>query len=157
MDIGDKEYELIQHFNNVTLEEMLNELSDVTGPSKDDYEALEHVSKYGLPKGVLNVLIYYSMVVFDTKMSKSFMGKIAIDWARKKIKTPMEAMEISKSHHEKYREWAKVSEKEDREAKQSSQLNKIESTRLKAIELAASSPSMSDDDLGKFVRDLFKS
>ena len=156
MEISDKEYELIQHFNNVTHEEMLSELSDVTGPSKDDLEVLEYISKYKLPKGVLNVLIFYTMLACNTRLSKNFMEKIAIEWSKKNVKTSIEAMEKSKLHGSKYREWAKIAEKEDKEAKQSLQLNKIESTRLKAIELAASSSSMSDEDLGKFVREMLK-
>jgi len=155
MEIIDKEYELIQRFNNVTHEEMLSELSD-TGPSKDNLEILEYISKYKLPKGVLNVLIYYTMLACNFRLSKNFMEKIAIEWTKKNVKTSIEAMEISKLHGSKYREWAKIAEKEDKEAKQPLQLNKIESTRLKAIELAASSSSMSDEDLGKFVREMLK-
>lgn len=155
MEIIDKEYELIQRFNNGTHKEMLSELSDI-GPSEDDLEILEYISKYKLPKEVLNVLIYYTMLACNFRLSKNFMEKIAIEWSKKSVKTSIEAMEISKLHGRKYREWAKIAEKEDKEAKQTLQLNKIESTRLKAIELAASSSSMSDEDLGKFVREMLK-
>lgn len=156
MNICNKEDELLQRFENTTPEEILNELSDSTGLTKENFDVLEQIRKYNLPDSVLNVLIDITMVAFDTKMSKSFMEKIAIDWTRKKIKTPMEAMEISKLHYKKYREWAKIAVKEDREAKQPLLLNKIENTRLKAIELAANSSSMSDEDLGKFVREMLK-
>jgi len=157
MLIKDKEYELIQYFNNVTLEEMLNDLSGVAGPSKDDLEVLEYIKKCGLPKGVLNVLIYYVMFVFNTKLSKSFIEKIVIEWSRKNINTPMEAIRISRMDRKKYQLWAEVAEKRDREAKQPLQLNKVDKVKLKAIERAAKSTSMSDADLGRFVREMFES
>ena len=157
MLIKDKEYELIQYFNNVTLEEILNDLSGVAGPSKDDLEVLEYIKKCGLPKGVLNVLIYYVMFVFDTKLSKSFIEKIVIEWSRKNINTPMEAIGISRMDRKKYQLWAEVAKKRDREAKQPLQLNKVDKVKLKAIECAAKSTSMSDADLGRFVREMFKS
>jgi len=157
MLIKDKEYELIQYFNNVTLEEMLNDLSGVAGPSKDDLEVLEYIKKCGLPKGVLNVLIYYVMFVFNTKLSKSFIEKIVIEWSRKNINTPMEAIGISRMDRKKYQLWAEVAKKRDREAKQPLQLNKVDKVKLKAIERAAKSTSMSDADLGRFVREMFES
>ncbi|MCM3443731.1 DnaD domain protein [Metabacillus halosaccharovorans] len=157
MLIKDKEYELIQYFNNVTLEEILNDLSGVASPSKEDLEVLEYIKKCGLPKGVLNVLIYYVMFVFDTKLSKSFIEKIVIEWSRKNINTPMEAIGISRMDRKKYQLWAEVAKKRDREAKQPLQLNKVDKVKLKAIERAAKSTSMSDADLGRFVREMFKS
>ncbi len=157
MNICSKEDELVQRFENTNPEEFLNELSDSTGSTKENFEILEQIWKYNLPDSVLNVLIHFTFRIFDTKLSKSFMEKIAIDWIRKKVKTPREAMELSTKRYREYREWAKNAAKEDREAKKPSQLNKIESTRSKAIELAASSSSMSDEDLGKFVREMFKS
>ncbi|WP_400244943.1 DnaD domain protein [Niallia sp. JL1B1071] len=157
MEIGDKEYELIQHFGNATLEEILNEVSGVTGPSKEDLEILEYISKVGLPKGVLNVLIFFTKMICNNGLSKNLMERIAIEWSRRNVKTPMEAVKISKLNGEKYREWAKIAEEVEKEVKQSLQLIKEESTRLKALELAASSSSMSDKDLGKFVREMFKS
>ena len=157
MLIKDKEYELIQYFNNVTLEEILNDLSGVAGPSKDVLEVLDYIKKCGLPKGVLNVLIYYVMFVFDTKLSKSFIEKIVIEWSRKNINTPMEAIGISRMDRKKYQLWAEVAKKRDREAKQPLQLNKVDKVKLKAIERAAKSTSMSDADLGRFVREMFKS
>jgi len=157
MDLSNKEYELVQRFETITPEEFLKELSDVTGSIKEDFEALEHIRKYNLPDSVLNALINLTFMYCDAKMSISFMDKMASYWTRTRVKTPVDAIEISKLHYKKYREWAKNAKKEDRETKQLLQLNKIERTRLKAIELAASSSSMSDEDLGKFVREMFKS
>lgn len=157
MDLSNKEYELVQRFKTITPEEFLKEFSDVPGSIKDDFEALEYIRKYNLPDSVLNALINLTFMYCDTKMSISFMDKMANYWTRMRVKTPVEAIEISKLHYKKYREWAKDAKKEDRETKQLLKLNKIERTRLKAIELAASSSSMSEEDLGKFVREMFKS
>lgn len=155
MVISNEEYGLVQRFENATPEEILGEMSYSNGSTNENFEVLEQIRNYNLPNSVLNVLIYFSLIVCGTRMSKSFMEKVAIDWTRKKIKTPMEAMEISKLQNRKYREWAKIAE-EDREDKHPLQLNKVESTKFNAIELAASSSSMSDGDLGKFVREMLK-
>ena len=69
----------------------------------------------------------------------------------------MEAIGISRMDRKKYQLWAEVAKKRDREAKQPLQLNKVDIVKLKAIESAAKSTSMSDADLGRFVREMFKS
>lgn len=40
------------------------------------------------------------------KLSKNYLGKIASHWARKKVKTVTEAMELAKQEHRQYQEWA---------------------------------------------------
>lgn len=153
MSIHDNEYKIRKYLESLSSEEYLNELKMDTYGQEKNIEVLKQIRKYNLPDSVLNVLIHYTTTVNDFELSRSFMERVASDWGRKRIETTEEAMQISKIKHKEYQEWLK--QDRDNEEKQVVQLNKIERTKLKAIELAAKSSSMNNQDLGKFVRDIF--
>lgn len=149
------ENKMIEYFQNKTPEEFLKETLSFPGPSKEDFEVINKIREYRIPDSVINVLINVTLLKFDLKLSKPFMEKMAVEWSRKRIKTIEDAIELTKRDYIKYREWVKyekimVVELDD----QPNQMNELERTKLKAIELVAKTSSMNDQDLGKFVRNM---
>ncbi|RUQ25480.1 Replication initiation and membrane attachment protein [Peribacillus cavernae] len=102
-----KEEELIRHLETVSPRERLLQLSGGAEPSKSDLQIIEGIMlNQNLNPGVINVLIEYVMIKTDMKLTKGYVEKIAGHWARKKIVTVKEAMEMAKSEHRQYQSWA---------------------------------------------------
>lgn len=64
--------------------------------------------EYGLPHGVINVLLEYVLYTNDYKLPKALVEKIAGHWKRRKVRTAREAMEIAR--RELNWEWNKKTE-----------------------------------------------
>ncbi|HEY9578087.1 MAG TPA: DnaD domain protein, partial [Pseudobacillus sp.] len=106
-----KEEELIHYLETVSPRQLLIDISGIL-PSSSDMQVIEGVLfQYKLPAGVVNVLIQYVMLKTDMKLTKSYVEKIASHWARKKVKTVKDAMELAKNEHRQYAEWAKNKQK----------------------------------------------
>lgn len=60
---------------------------------------------FKLLPGVANVLIDFVLEINDLKLTKSFVEKIAAQWARKNIKTVKEAMAFAKEEFQKRNQW----------------------------------------------------
>lgn len=102
-----KEEQLISYLETISPRQFLIDLADGGEPAPSDLQAVEDVLFHQkLPPGVINVLIHYVMLKTDMKLSKSYLAKIASHWSRKKIKTVKEAMDLAKSEHRQYQEWA---------------------------------------------------
>jgi replication initiation and membrane attachment protein len=100
------EDELIDYLETTSPRQLLIDISG-SMPSKADLQAIEEIMfQQKLSPGVINVLIQYVMLKTDMKLSKSYLEKVAAHWARKKIKTVKEAMELAKKEHRQYLEWA---------------------------------------------------
>lgn len=107
-EIGDtREDKLIHYLETTSPRQLLIDISDGAEPSKGDLQAVEDIM-FGqqLPAGVVNVLIQYVLLKTDMKLTKNYMEKIASHWTRKKVKTVKEAMELAKSEHRQYQQWA---------------------------------------------------
>jgi len=102
-----KEEKLILHCESVTPYQMIIDISD-KAPSSVDMKLIEQVMlQYDFSPGVMNALIQYVMLKSNMKLSKSFMDKIAAQWARKKVKTAKDGIELAKSERDQSKEWAK--------------------------------------------------
>lgn len=102
-----KEVRLIQYLETVSPRQVLKDISNGAEPSKADLQLIEEIMfQQKLPPGVTNVLIQYVLLKTDMKLHKSYVQKIASHWARKKIKTVQEAMNLAKKEHRQYMEWA---------------------------------------------------
>lgn len=102
-----KEDQLVSYLETVSPRQFLIDLSDGGEPAISDLRVVEDVMfQQKLLPGVTNVLIHYVMLRTDMKLSKSYIAKIASHWSRKKIKTVREAMDLAKSEHRQYQEWA---------------------------------------------------
>ncbi|PLS16952.1 Replication initiation and membrane attachment protein [Bacillus sp. M6-12] len=101
-----KEEQLIRHLETVSPRQRLIQVSGGAEPSKNDLQIIEDIMmNQNLPPGVINVLIEYVMIKTDMKLSKGYVEKIAGHWARKKIVTVKQAMELAKKEHRQYQEW----------------------------------------------------
>ncbi|MCA1056404.1 replication initiation and membrane attachment family protein [Rossellomorea aquimaris] len=102
-----KEDELLDYLETTSPKDVLADISNGSNPSKSDLQAVEEVlMSQKLPIGVMNVLIQYVLLKTDMKLTKGYMEKIASHWARKKVSTAGEAMELAKNEHKQYLEWA---------------------------------------------------
>ncbi|WP_338750588.1 replication initiation and membrane attachment family protein [Bacillus sp. FJAT-52991] len=101
-----QEEQLVQYLETTSPRQILIDISGSL-PSKADLKVIEGVMfQHKLPAGVVNVLIQYVLLKTDMKMTKSYVEKIASHWARKKVKTVKDAMELAKSEHRQYLDWA---------------------------------------------------
>ncbi|MCU9614170.1 DnaD domain protein [Caldibacillus lycopersici] len=101
-----KEEQLIHYLETVSPRQLLEDLSEGSEPVAADLHLVEDVMfKQKLTPGVINVLIQYCLLRTDMKLTKGFVEKIASHWARKKVKTVPEAMELAKSENRQYLEW----------------------------------------------------
>ncbi|AIE60988.1 replication initiation and membrane attachment family protein [Bacillus methanolicus] len=102
-----KEEELIRYFETTSPRQLLKDLSGGAEASNADLKIIEEIMfNQKLLPGVVNVLVQYVMLKTDMKLTKGYIEKIASHWARKKIKTVKEAMELAKNEHKQYMEWA---------------------------------------------------
>jgi DnaD/phage-associated family protein len=115
---------LMEYLNSATPEEVLTDLSGGKSPSKSELDIIEHIKEFKLPDEVINVLIQYVLLKTDMKLTRRYMEKIASHWARKKIKTVEQAMEIAKKEHKQYLEWKE--KKSESPKKQLEEFNKFD-------------------------------
>lgn len=102
------EERLIRYFETVSPRQVLEDMSEGSEPSNTELKLIEDIMlKQKLEPGVVNVLIHYCMLRTDKKLNRGFVETIASHWARKKVKTVKEAMELAKDEHRKYVEWQK--------------------------------------------------
>ncbi|KAB7705937.1 Replication initiation and membrane attachment protein [Bacillus aerolatus] len=111
-----KEEELMHYLETTSPRQLLIDISGSL-PSSSDMQVVEGVLfQHKLPAGVANVLIQYVMLKTDMKLTKSYVEKIASHWARKKVKTVKDAMELAKNEHRQYAEWAQNKRKPKQKA-----------------------------------------
>lgn len=102
-----QEEELIRYLEITSPRQLLKDISGGAEPSKGDLQIIEDVMfQQKLLPGVINALIQYVMLKTDMKLTKGYVEKIAGHWARKKIKTPREAIDLAKKEHRQYLDWA---------------------------------------------------
>ncbi|WMJ19349.1 replication initiation and membrane attachment family protein [Geobacillus kaustophilus] len=107
-----KEEQLMKQLETISPRQLLKEISGGAEPSLADLQLIEDIMfQQQLLPGVVNVLIYYVMLRTNMKLSKKYVEKIASHWARKKVKTVKEAMELAKEEAKTYQNWANEKEK----------------------------------------------
>ncbi|WKB36777.1 DnaD domain protein [Terrilactibacillus sp. S3-3] len=80
--------------------EVLETLADGAKPAAPDLRLVEGlIMDQKLNPGVVNVLIAFMMKMNDYKLNKSYVEKIAGQWARKGIKTVRDAMRITRDEY----------------------------------------------------------
>ncbi|HDX9587933.1 TPA: DnaD domain protein [Bacillus pseudomycoides] len=140
---------LMKQLEEITPKQLLKEISGGAEVTIADLKLVEDIMiNQKLRPGVVNVLIYYILLRNDMKLPKSHVEKVAGHWARKKVTTVREAIALAKKENRQYQEWA------DRK-KEIAKPTPVEKARHTAIEQAISQ-GISDEELGKFVRTLFK-
>ncbi|GKV65552.1 MULTISPECIES: DnaD domain protein [unclassified Sporosarcina] len=157
MDNDDKDKdsrmeELLNYLENTTTEDMLRDMSGGKKPFAVDVQLAERlVNKHGMSTGVVNVLFQYVFLRNEGKFTTNYIERIASHWMHKKVTTAREALEVSRNEHRKYEEWKRDGQQSKKEAGNT----KVIEARQIAIEIAVRDASMSDEQLGKFVREMF--
>ncbi|SET78884.1 replicative DNA helicase loader DnaB [Salinibacillus kushneri] len=101
-----KEGKLIQHFENITHREILEDFSRTGVASEQEVKMITNAMfKHGLPQSVMNVLVHYVLQKSDMKLTRNYIEKIATHWARKNVKTAKQAMQLAKSEANLYQSW----------------------------------------------------
>ncbi|MFP7478072.1 replication initiation and membrane attachment family protein [Terribacillus saccharophilus] len=96
-----KQEQLIQLLETISPKQLLEDISGNGTAAASDLKVIRDVmSEQGMAPGIMNVLVYYVLLKSDMKLSKAYMEKIAAHWARKKISTVREAMELAKSSNQ---------------------------------------------------------
>lgn len=94
----DKEETLLAYLENVSPYQFLTDFANGAKPSVADLKIVEQVAlEQKLSNGVINVLLYYTLLKSDMKLSFAYVSKIAAHWSRKGVKTAKEAMHLAKS------------------------------------------------------------
>ncbi|MFP7493345.1 DnaD domain protein [Terribacillus saccharophilus] len=93
-----KQEQLIQLLETISPKQLLEDISGNGTAAAADLKIIRDVmAEQGMAPGIMNVLVYYVLLKSDMKLSKAYMEKIAAHWARKKVSTVQEAMELAKS------------------------------------------------------------
>ncbi|MFE8703755.1 replication initiation and membrane attachment family protein [Cytobacillus sp. FJAT-54145] len=101
-----EEEEHVYYLETTSPRQLLIKLSGGAEPSVGDLNIIEEImDKQKLTPGVTNVLIEYALIKNDMKLTRAYLQKIASHWARKKIVTAKEAMELARSENQKYQDW----------------------------------------------------
>ena len=96
-----KQEQLIQLLETISPKQLLEDISGNGTAAAADLKIIRDVmAEQGMAPGIMNVLVYYVLLKSDMKLSKAYMEKIAAHWARKKVSTVREAMELAKSSNQ---------------------------------------------------------
>lgn len=94
-----KDMEEERHFRKLAVLsplELLRHFQKGKQVPKADVDLVERLSvEYGLPGGVINVLLEYVLYSYDYKLPRSLVEKIAGHWARKGVETVEDAREMA--------------------------------------------------------------
>ena len=91
---------MIYTFETISPYDFLKSKHKDAEPPKRDVKLLEDlIVDYKLKPGVVNVLIDYVLKTYDKKLTRARVEAIAGEWARSRIETVEEAMEIAKKTH----------------------------------------------------------
>lgn len=109
-----KEQELLHYLETTPPIQVLRDINNGKEPIPASVELAEQLmTTYGMPIGVVNVLLEYVMLSTDMKLPRKYVEQIADHWNRKHLQTAKEAMELARKERDKYAQW-----KSDNVAKQ---------------------------------------
>ena len=111
LEIKSRDDELIYYLENTPPVKMLRDLNGKEPLSVDVQLAEKLVNTHELPIGVVNVLMQYVHIRNDGKITNNYVERIASHWMNKKVVTAKEAMEFSRTEHDKYMQWKNEGQK----------------------------------------------
>ena len=116
--VGDisKKAKIIYQFETTSPYDFLASKYNGIKPSKSDLAILEYLLiDMNLNPGVVNVLVDFVLKINNNKLTKAYIDKIASQWAKSKIETVEQAMDIALNEYKKSRKTSvkKAQEKPD--------------------------------------------
>ena len=106
-----REDELLFYLENTAPVDMLRDLNDKEPLSVDVQLAERLINTHDLPIGVVNVLLQYVHIRNNGKITNNYVERIASHWMNKKVSTAKEALEFSRTEHDKYMQWKNEGQK----------------------------------------------
>ena len=104
---------LIYYFENTSPNDFLRKCYGNTEPTNRDKKLIETLMyEQKLNPGVVNVLIDYVLKVNNKKLNKDYIETIVGQWKRLKVETVVDAMEVCKKEHKKFKK--NIFHKEDK-------------------------------------------
>lgn len=101
-----KEQELLHYLETTPPIQVLRDINNGKEPMPSSVKIAEDlVVQYGMPVGVVNVLLEYVMLSTDMKLPQKYVERIADHWSRKNLKTAKDAMDLARQERDKYAEW----------------------------------------------------
>ena len=95
---------LIYMFENTTPYEFLRKSYGNVEPTNRDKKLIENLmQEQKINPGVINVLIDYVLKVNNKKLNKDYVEAIAGQWKRLKVETVVDAMEVCRKEHKKFK------------------------------------------------------
>jgi len=95
-----KKAKMIYQFETTSPHDFLSSKYDNYKPSKSDISILEYLLlDMNLNAGVVNVLVDYVLKINNNKLTKNFVDAIASQWAKSKIETVEEAMDLAEKEY----------------------------------------------------------
>ena len=95
---------LVYLFENTSPYDFLRKSYGNTEPTNRDKKLIESLMiEQKLSPGVINVLIDYVLKVNNKKLNKDYIETIIGQWKRLKVETVMDAMEVCKKEHKKFK------------------------------------------------------
>ena len=105
-----KEQELLRYLETTPPIQVLRDINNGKEPIPSSVQMAENlVVKYGMPIGVVNVLLEYVMLSTDMKLPKAYVERIADHWNRKQLQTAKQAMDLARQERDKYAKWKQES------------------------------------------------
>ncbi|WP_307066721.1 replication initiation and membrane attachment family protein [Alkalibacillus filiformis] len=113
-----KEELIIQHFNDITHRELLEDHSNSGVASMKEVEMItDLMEEHGLSQPVMNVLVHYVLRKNGNKLNRNYIDTIAAHWSREGVTTAKTAMDMAKREHKMYQTWQQ--KKQQKQQKQS--------------------------------------
>jgi replication initiation and membrane attachment protein len=92
---------MIRYYETTSPLKVLVDRSNGAEPAASDLKVIESLMiNQQLPPGVVNVLIDFVLLQTDMKFTKNYVEKIGSQWARKNVKTVIEAMDLAIKENE---------------------------------------------------------
>jgi replication initiation and membrane attachment protein len=92
---------MIRYYETTSPLKVLMDRSNGAEPAASDLKVIESLMiNQHLPAGVVNVLIDFVLLQTDMKFTKNYVEKIGSQWARKNVKTVIDAMDLAIKENE---------------------------------------------------------
>ena len=106
-----REEKLIYYLEHTAPVDMLRDLNGKEPLSVDVQLAERLINTHSLPIGVVNVLLQFVHIRNDGKITNNYVERIASHWMNKKVETAKDALEFSRTEHDKYMKWKNEEQK----------------------------------------------
>lgn len=106
-----REEKLIYYLEHTAPVDMLRDLNGKEPMPVDVQLAERLINTHSLPVGVVNVLLQFVHIRNDGKITNNYVERIASHWMNKKVETAKEALEFSRTEHDKYMKWKNEEQK----------------------------------------------